>query len=93
MMNRYPMKAQIEAKTVRNLRLVADESASTVWAWDPDAQTGRVLVTVTGPPERVGATTSWTVGGLVLEEQRGCGCSHPMYTWVPAEVADQSSVS
>ena len=92
MMNRYPMKAQIEAKTVRNLRLVADESAATVWAWDPDAQTGRVLVSAAGPPARVGATTSWTVGNLLLEEQRGCGCSHPMYAWVPDRADEQRSV-
>lgn len=91
-MNRYPMKAHVEEKTVRNLRLVADDSTVTVWAWDPDAHTGRVVVAAAGPPERVGATTSWTVGDLVLEEQRGCGCSHPMYTWVPDQVGEERSV-
>ena len=84
-MNRYPMKATIDGKVVRNLRLVDDEDGNgvTVWGWDREAAQGTVLLTSETPPERVGATTSWKVGELTLDEQRGCGCNHPMYTWVP----------
>ncbi len=84
-MNRYPMKATIEGKVVRNLRIVDDEdgTGATVWGWDRETATGTVLLTSPTPPERVGATTSWKVGDLTLDEQRGCGCNHPMYTWVP----------
>lgn len=82
-MNRYPMKATVEGAVVRNLRLVAEAGTTIVWRWDPDLATGTVVCQVAGEPERVGATTSWRVGELVLDEQRGCGCSHPMYAWVP----------
>lgn len=86
-MNRYPMKARIDGQIVRSLRLTADDHSATVWGWDRDHATGIALLTVDTTPERVGATTSWKVGDLVLDEQRGCGCNHPMYTWTPPEHA------
>lgn len=89
-MNRYPMKATIDGAIVRNLRLVSENGRSTVWEWDAEASTGRTVVEIEGSPNRVGATTSWQVGDFVLDEQRGCGCSHPMYSWVPpVEAATQ----
>ena len=89
-MNRYPMKARIDGQIVRSLRLVADDHSSTVWGWDRDAGTATELLHLDAPPERVGATTSWKVGDIVLDEQRGCGCNHPMYTWTPPD-SDQAS--
>ena len=82
-MNQYPVKATVDGSTVRNCRLVADDTGTTVWRWDKAQGTATVLVHVDHPPERVGATQKWQVAGLVFEPQRGCGCQHPMYTFVP----------
>ncbi len=86
-MNRYPMKARTDGQIVRSLRPTSDGSSSTVWGWDRDLGTAKELLTIESLPTRVGASTSWQVGDLVLEEQRGCGCNHPMYTWVPPKGA------
>ena len=82
------MKAKVDGKVVRNLRLVADGSGAVVWQWDADRGVAVPLWRSASAPERVGATTSWAVDGLVLDEQRGCGCSHPMYAWVPPSSAE-----
>lgn len=82
-MNQYPVKTSVDGKIVRNCRLVADDHGTTVWHWDKDAGAAQVLRRVAERPERVGATQKWQVGDLVMEPQRGCGCQHPMYTFVP----------
>ncbi len=82
-MNQYPVKTMIEGRVVRNLRLVSDGGGTTLWRWDADRADATVLRHLGGSPERVGATQRWQVGDLVVEPQRGCGCSHPMSTFVP----------
>jgi hypothetical protein len=81
--NQYPVKTTIDGQVVRNCRLVSDDRGTTVWRWDKDAGAAVVLRQVPEPPTRVGATEKWHVADLVLEPQRGCGCQHPMYTFVP----------
>jgi hypothetical protein len=81
--NQYPVKTTIEGRIVRNLRLVTDESGTTLWRWDVDQDAPAVLRSLGHAPERVGATQRWQVGDLVVEPQRGCGCSHPMSAFVP----------
>ena len=70
-MNRYPMKATIDGQIVRSLRLTTDDETTTVWGWDREAGAGVELLTTSTPPERVGTTTSWKVGEITLDEQRG----------------------
>lgn len=84
-MNLYPVKTKADGKQIRNLRLRSDDSGTVVWQMD--RATGEVdeLVRTDEAPARVGASQSWRVKGLVFEPQRGCGCNHPMYTWVPPE--------
>ena len=82
-MNQYPVKTTIDGKVVRNCRLVSGAEGTTAWQWDRDAGAAVVLRRVQDAPERVGATQKWQVGDLVFEPQRGCGCQHPMYTFVP----------
>lgn len=84
-MNQYPVKTTIDGQIIRNCRLVADDSGTTVWQWDRDAGAAMVLRQATEAPERVGATQKWKVADIVLEPQRGCGCQHPMYTFVPPQ--------
>ena len=79
-MNLYPVKTTIDGTIVRNCRLVSEGGRTTVWQWDRNAGTGVVLHEVAGDAERV--------GDLVMEPQRGCGCGHPMYRWVPPAHAD-----
>lgn len=87
-MNLYPLKTTIDGTIVRNCRLVAEGGRSTVWQWDRDTAAGTVLVSTDGEPERVGASGRWRVGDVEMEPQRGCGCGHPMYRWVPPAHAD-----
>ena len=82
-MNQYPVKTTIDGQTVRNCRLVAEDGHTTLWQWDKETGTAVVLRHTAAGPERVGATQSWQVDDLVIEPQRGCGCSHPMYTFGP----------
>lgn len=84
-MHLYPVKTNSDGTIVRNLRLRSTDDGTVVWRFDK--ATGEVdeFVRVDGQPERVGATQNWRVGELVFEPQRGCGCNHPMYTWVPPE--------
>lgn len=84
-MNLYPVKAKVDGAVVRNLRLRADESGTVVWQMVRDSGEVHELIRVPDQPERVGATQNWRVGEVVVEPQRGCGCNHPMYTWVPPE--------
>ena len=84
-MNLYPVKAKVDGALVRNLRLRADESGTVVWQMVRDSGEVQELILVPDQPERVGATQNWRVGDVVVEPQRGCGCNHPMYTWVPPE--------
>jgi len=81
--NQYPMKTVQDGTTIRNCRVLAEANGTTVWHWDRDQDTAVVLVQTGTQPERVGATQKWKVGDLVFEPQRGCGCQHPMYTFVP----------
>lgn len=82
-MNQYPVKTTIDGQVVRNCRLVVDEAGTRLWRWDRDADKAVVLRATPDAPSRVGATQKWQVDGLVVEPQRGCGCQHPMYTFVP----------
>ena len=84
-MNLYPVKTTIAGQIVRNCRLVAGPDGATLWRWDRDAGQAVVLHRSPEQPLRVGATQSWQVDDLVVEPQRGCGCQHPMYTFVPPE--------
>ena len=84
MLNQYPVKTVVDGKVLRNCRLVAEGSGATLWRWDKEAGTAVLLLQTSAPPERMGATEKWLVGDLVVEPQRGCGCSHPMYTFVPS---------
>lgn len=86
-MNQYPMKTTIDGRIVRNCRLVAEGNGTTVWQWDREAGAAVVLCTSSEQPTRVGATQKWQVDHLVFEPQRGCGCQHPMYTFVPPAAA------
>lgn len=83
MLNQYPVKTTVDGAVVRNCRLVSEDHRTTLWRWDKEAGTATVLRSTDGEPERVGATQAWRVADLVVEPQRGCGCSHPMYTFVP----------
>jgi hypothetical protein len=87
-MNQYPVKTIIDGRIVRNCRLVSEGQTTTLWRWDKVAGTAIVWLKTDDPPERIGATQNWKVGQLVVEQQRGCGCSHPMYTFVPPAAAD-----
>lgn len=84
-MNLYPIKTKVTGTQVRNLRLRADDSGTVVWQLN--RATGEVdeFVRTNELPERVGASQNWRVGEFVFEPQRGCGCSHPMYAWIPPE--------
>lgn len=82
-MNQYPVKTIVGDKIIRNCRLTADDSGTTLWRWDKDSGAAVVLLRTTSRPTRIGATQNWQVADLVVESQRGCGCSHPMYTFVP----------
>ena len=84
-MNLYPVKAKVDGQVVRNLRLRANDAGTVVWQLDRETGDVSELFRTEGAPERVGATQNWRVESLVFEPQRGCGCNHPMYTWVPAE--------
>ena len=90
-MNQYPVKSTVDGTIVRNCRLVADDTGTTVWHWDKDQGAATVLLRVDEQPRRVGATQKWQVGDLVFEPQRGCGCQHPMYTFVPPATAPSTS--
>ena len=82
-MNRYPVKVTVDGRMVRNCRLVAEDTGTTLWVWDKEFGRAVALLYSATQPERVGATQNWKVSHLVVEPQRGCGCSHPMYTFVP----------
>lgn len=86
-MNQYPVKTTVDGKVVRNCRLVTGPGGTTVWHWDRDAGSAAVLRQAADAPVRVGATQKWQVADLVFEPQRGCGCQHPMYTFVPPDPA------
>ncbi len=84
-MNLYPLKATVDGSVVRNLRLRARDDVTVVWCVDRASGAASEVVRASERPERVGATQNWRVGDLVFEQQRGCGCNHPMYTWVPPD--------
>lgn len=84
-MHLYPVKTTTDGNIVRNLRLRSTDDGTVVWRFDKATGEVNEFVRVDGQPERVGATQNWRVGELVFEPQRGCGCNHPMYTWVPPE--------
>lgn len=81
----YPVKAKVDDAIVRNLRLRATDRGTVVWQLDRESGDVHEFLRSDGPPERVGATQSWQVEGTVFDPQRGCGCNHPMYTWVPPD--------
>ena len=84
-LNLYPVKLTGEDGSIaRNCRLVFEGDRTTVYRWDADAGTGIPLLTADGRPDRIGATSSYEVAGRRIDTQRGCGCSHPMYAWVPS---------
>ena len=82
-MNQYPVKTTIGGRIIRNCRLVATDHTSTLGQWDREAGAATVLVEVPAAPQRIGASQRWKVGEVVIEPQRGCGCQHPMYGFVP----------
>lgn len=84
-LNLYPAKVRYNDELVRNVRVRADHRGTVIWRMDK--ATGEVSELVRTPcqPERVGATQTWRLEDLVIEPQRGCGCNHPMYTWVPPD--------
>jgi len=83
--NLYPVKAKVDGAVVRNLRLRADDAGTVVWQFDRETGDVSEFVRTDAQPERVGATQAFRVGDVVFDPQRGCGCNHPMYTWVPPE--------
>lgn len=83
-MNLYPVKLTDDGgQTTRNCRLVFEHDRTTIYRWDKEAADAVAFVQVPEAPQRVGATASWLVGTHRVDPQRGCGCSHPMYAWVP----------
>lgn len=84
-MDLYPVKAKVDGIVVRNLRLQANQAGTVVWQFDRDTGDVSEFVRIDAQPERVGMTQSFRVGDVVYDPQRGCGCNHPMYTWVPPE--------
>ena len=83
-LNLYPVKIVDESGSItRNCRLVFEGDTTTVYRWDADAGTALPVITAPGRPDRVGATSSYEVAGQRVDPQRGCGCSHPMFAWVP----------
>ncbi|HEY4378377.1 MAG TPA: hypothetical protein VGM93_14525 [Acidimicrobiales bacterium] len=74
-----------DGKIVRNCRLVYEHDTTTVYQWDAALGTANALLTAAGRPDRLGATTSYEVAGQRVDTQRGCGCSHPMFAWVPQQ--------
>lgn len=83
----YPVKTKAVSGLLRNLRLRSREAGTVVWYLDRDSGEVAEFIRIETAPERVGATQKWRVGDYVFEPQRGCGCNHPMYTWVPPEDA------
>lgn len=85
-MNLYPVKVKFDdGRIIRSCRLVVEHGHTTVWVWDRVKSTGEPLLEQVGAPERIGASSSFLVDGVRVDPQRGCGCSHPMYRWAPAE--------
>ena len=84
-MDIYPAKANLDGRTVRNLRVRSSPTGTVVWQMDRVTQNVTELLRSDSPLSRVGASQRWYVDGVVLEQQRGCGCNHPMYTWVPPD--------
>ncbi len=84
-MHLYPVKTKSDGVILRNLRLRSDDAGTVVWQFDKATGDVHEYLRTDTQPERVGATQNWRVGELVFEPQRGCGCNHPMYTWVPPE--------
>lgn len=83
----YPVRTKVEGGLVRNLRLRTRESGTVVWQLDKESGEVSEFIRIESVPERVGATQNWRVGDYVFEPQRGCGCNHAMYTWVPPDDA------
>ena len=81
----YPVRTSTDAGLSRNLRLRSRGSGTVVWQLDKKSGEVAELIRTETVPERVGASQRWQVGDYVFEPQRGCGCNHPMYTWVPPE--------
>lgn len=84
-MNLYPLKTDVDGRALRNLRLRADDSGTVVWRMDRESGHVEEFLRLDSQPVRVGATANWRVGEQIFSPQRGCGCNHPMYTWVPTE--------
>lgn len=84
-LNLYPVKAKVGSRQLRNLRVRARSSGTVVWQRDRESGEVVELIRTEATPERVGATQKWRLADVVLEPQRGCGCNHPMYTWVPPD--------
>ena len=84
-MNLYPAKATVDGQVVRNLRVRVDDSGTVIWQMDRSTEAVSELLRMPSEPTRLGATQRWAAGELTFEPQRGCGCNHPMYRWVPPE--------
>lgn len=82
-MNQYPMKTSVGGKIVRNCRLVVEDGQTTLWQWDRESDSAVVLLQSADGSGAEWASQKWIVGDLLIEPQRGCGCQHPMYTFVP----------
>ena len=81
----YPVKTKADAGQLRNLRMRSRDSGTVVWQLDKETGEVSEFMRSESVPERDGATQNWRVGAYVFELQRGCGCNHPMYTWVPPD--------
>jgi hypothetical protein len=79
----YPVKVNAPDGVKRNLRLRSDATGSVVWQFDRATGAVTEFVRTGDAARRVGATQNWQIGDYVFEPQRGCGCNHPMYAWVP----------
>lgn len=84
-LNLYPLKTKIDSSLVRNLRMRSTSRGTVVWQLDRLSGDVTKLVDSEQPAQRVGATQNWQVGDLIFELQRGCGCNHPMFAWVPPD--------
>ena len=83
MLNQYPVKTTVDGAILRNCRLVSEDGHTVLWQWDRATGQASILRRLDTMPERIGATQTWQVADLLVEPQRGCGCQHPMYTFVP----------
>ena len=84
-MDLYPAKATKNGAVTRNLRVRVNPGGTIIWQMDRSTLVVSEFLRTESPPTRVGASQRWQVGEVTFEPQRGCGCNHPMYTWVPPD--------